>query len=131
MNNCDQCGSYAINHHSHGRDGSEPYLCDVCFWRKRHDALEAELAKLREGQEPVAWVVETANGYNTIGYLSSVVNRLSHGTKLYAAPQPVSDDAKDALVEGLETIALESTDEQARCCAHHYLAAYRAAQEKK
>ena len=37
----------------------------------------------------------------------------------------------DALVEGLETIALESTDEQARCCAHHYLAAYRAAQEKK
>ena len=36
----------------------------------------------------------------------------------------------DALVEGLETIALESTDEQARCCAHHYLAAYRAAQEK-
>ena len=41
-----------------------------------------------------------------------------------------ADDAKKALVEGLETIALESTDEQARCCAHHYLAAYRAAQEK-
>ena len=35
------------------------------------------------------------------------------------------------LVEALETIALESTDEQARCCAHHYLAAYRAAQEGK
>lgn len=48
-----------------------------------------------------------------------------------AAPQPSDDVAKDALVEGLETIALESTDEQARCCAHHYLATYRAAQEKK
>ena len=44
--------------------------------------------------------------------------------------QRTQSQPADALVEGLETIALESTDEQARCCAHHYLAAYRAAQEK-
>lgn len=30
-----KCGSHAINHHRHGRDGSDPDLCDVCYWRKR------------------------------------------------------------------------------------------------
>lgn len=32
--NCKQCGSDAINHHMHGRDGTEPELCDVCYWRR-------------------------------------------------------------------------------------------------
>jgi hypothetical protein len=32
MKNCERCGSYAINHHCHGRDGSDPDLCDVCYW---------------------------------------------------------------------------------------------------
>lgn len=37
------CGSAAINHHRHGRDGSDPDLCDVCYWRKRaDDAAEIE-----------------------------------------------------------------------------------------
>jgi len=44
MSKCKRCGSYAINHHSHGRDGNDPDLCDVCYWRKRaevsHDALQ-------------------------------------------------------------------------------------------
>ena len=35
MNSCIRCYSFAINHHSHGRDGSDPDLCDVCYWRKR------------------------------------------------------------------------------------------------
>lgn len=39
MEKCKRCYSYAISHHCHGRDGSDPQLCDVCFWRKR-----AELA---------------------------------------------------------------------------------------
>lgn len=30
-----KCGSYAINHNCHGRDGSDDDLCDVCYWRKR------------------------------------------------------------------------------------------------
>ena len=29
------CGSYAINHHCHGRDGSDGDKCDVCYWRSR------------------------------------------------------------------------------------------------
>ena len=37
MKQCKRCGSYAINHHAHGRDGSEPELCDVCYWRKRSE----------------------------------------------------------------------------------------------
>lgn len=32
---CTRCGSHAINHHLHGRDGSDGELCDVCYWRKR------------------------------------------------------------------------------------------------
>ena len=39
---CKVCGSFAINHHLHGRDGSDDELCDVCFWVKRaksHDEL--------------------------------------------------------------------------------------------
>ena len=41
MSQCSVCGSYAINHRHHGRDGSDPDLCDVCFWRKRsHPAYE-------------------------------------------------------------------------------------------
>lgn len=32
---CEKCGSRAINHDLHGRDGSDPDLCDVCYWRKR------------------------------------------------------------------------------------------------
>lgn len=37
MKKCKVCGSYAINHQSHGRDGSELELCDVCYWRKKYD----------------------------------------------------------------------------------------------
>ena len=35
---CKQCGSCAINHHCHGRDGSDEDLCDVCYWRARVEA---------------------------------------------------------------------------------------------
>lgn len=33
MGRCSRCGSYAINHHLHGRNGSRRDLCDVCYWR--------------------------------------------------------------------------------------------------
>lgn len=49
---CERCGSYAINHHSHGRDGSDAELCDVCYWRKRAESVVAA------APEPVAWLVE-------------------------------------------------------------------------
>lgn len=37
-----ECGSYAINHNCHGRDGSDEDLCDVCYWRKRAGALSRD-----------------------------------------------------------------------------------------
>lgn len=43
MSNRCKCGSYAINHNAHGRDGSDDDLCDVCYWRKRADVLLAAL----------------------------------------------------------------------------------------
>ena len=36
---CKNCYSHAINHHCHGRDGSDPDLCDVCYWRTRSEEL--------------------------------------------------------------------------------------------
>lgn len=39
MPSCSQCGSHAINHNAHGRDGSDQYLCDVCYWRKRAEPM--------------------------------------------------------------------------------------------
>jgi len=43
MNKCKRCGSYAINHNLHGRDGSYPELCDVCYYRIKLESSEAEL----------------------------------------------------------------------------------------
>lgn len=42
------CGSYAINHHSHGRDGSDGDLCDVCYWRSRAAACADRDARIAE-----------------------------------------------------------------------------------
>lgn len=41
---CSECGSFAINHHCHGRDGSDGHLCDVCYWRTRAERTQTELA---------------------------------------------------------------------------------------
>lgn len=38
---CATCGSYAINHHLHGRDGSDGDKCDVCYWRSRAERYAA------------------------------------------------------------------------------------------
>jgi hypothetical protein len=47
MEKCKRCGSYAIIHHRHGRDGSSPELCDVCFWRTRSELATATLKTIR------------------------------------------------------------------------------------
>lgn len=40
---CKKCGSYAINHHLHGRDGTDRDLCDVCYWKKRFFKLKDKI----------------------------------------------------------------------------------------
>ena len=52
MKACKRCGSYAINHNCHGRDGSDRDLCDVCYWRKR-----AEQAKSPQKLLPIPRVL--------------------------------------------------------------------------
>jgi hypothetical protein len=37
---CIKCGSMAINHHIHGRDGTRPDLCDVCFWIDKYESMK-------------------------------------------------------------------------------------------
>lgn len=48
---CRVCDSYAINHHLHGRDGTDPDLCDVCYWRNR--------AELRPDSESRICIIPT------------------------------------------------------------------------
>lgn len=48
---CKICGSYAINHHHHGRDGTGPDLCDADFWRVKAEAKDARIAELENGFE--------------------------------------------------------------------------------
>ena len=55
MTQCKECGSFAVNHHLHGRDGSDGDLCDVCYWRKRAQAPTAE------PHQPAEWLLELAN----------------------------------------------------------------------
>ena len=47
MNNCKNCGSFAVNHHCHGRNGDDADLCDVCYWRKRADAFREDAERYR------------------------------------------------------------------------------------
>ena len=49
------CGSYAINHHLHGRlAGKYEDMCDVCYWRISHKALQYLNAELLEALENMA-----------------------------------------------------------------------------
>jgi hypothetical protein len=45
---CKNCGSYAINHHCHGRDGSDSHLCDVCYWRARVEQRNARIKQYED-----------------------------------------------------------------------------------
>ena len=42
MTQCKRCGSpqdKVPQRQSHGRDGTKPDLCDVCFWREKYEDL--------------------------------------------------------------------------------------------
>ena len=41
MNQCKECGSFAINPRLCGRDESDIELCDVHFWKKRAEEAQA------------------------------------------------------------------------------------------
>lgn len=74
MNKCDECGSYAINHHCHGRDGSDKDLCDVCYWRSRSDALLTALEDLVH-MVADAWQPDPDEVYATIAAAREVIAR--------------------------------------------------------
>lgn len=45
---CKLCFSYAINHHCHGRDGTDGDLCDVCYWKTRAEKMHKILLQIGE-----------------------------------------------------------------------------------
>jgi len=53
MQQCKRCGSLAINHHLHGRDGSELCLSDVCYWRKRFETSAGDKGELEVTQQGI------------------------------------------------------------------------------
>jgi hypothetical protein len=66
MISCKRCFSYAINIHSHGRDGTEKELCDVCYWRQ---LAEIRLAYLQQLEK------ELKQAQNRIKWLEDIINR--------------------------------------------------------
>ena len=66
--------------------GSETALMETAA--NRIDHLEAELAKLRAGQEPVAELLRGQSAIGTWFDLNVFDQTVPNGTKLYTAPQP-------------------------------------------
>lgn len=65
---CNVCSSFAINHHLHGRDGSDPDLCDVCYWQKRAKLrLDEAIATERERCAKVCESILFADHLKIIG----------------------------------------------------------------
>ena len=78
MPKCKNCGSYAINHHAHGRDGSDGHLCDVCYWRSRAEEKHA-LLQLAGNLAITAHDVVTAD----LRTVSGRIVALSHALTVY------------------------------------------------
>ena len=63
---CKMCDSYAINHNMHGRDGSNPDLCDVCYWRNKYEELLKNTDKAIKLNKPTKLEfvsIEDENGF--------------------------------------------------------------------
>ena len=61
MSICERCGSMAVNHHMHGRDGTDADLCDVCYWRKRAEQLKAKPVSVYTSTERLEHVLDRAD----------------------------------------------------------------------
>jgi len=59
MPQCKNCGSCAINHNHYGRDGTDPNLCDACYWRTKAERSASDVKRLRE------WIREEGERNNT------------------------------------------------------------------
>jgi ribosomal protein L32 len=62
---CKNCGSYAINHHLHGRDGSRNELCDVCYWREKYGELEQEFQDAKKLAKHILLFLVENKGYTS------------------------------------------------------------------
>lgn len=79
---CKICNSHAINHDKHGRDGSDPDLCDVCYWRKRAAVfrpISPSFAMFRVGD-----LVSKPKGYSFDGNVRSVFQTLAGEVRIVA-----------------------------------------------
>jgi len=53
-----------------------------------------------EAAEPVAKVVDTRRGFNTVSYISGTINAIPAGTQLYTHPHPTGFNAATAAADG-------------------------------
>jgi len=66
MATCKQCNSHAINHHRHGRDGTDGDLCDVCYWQKRAKSINPDLDKPEATHESLREYMLLVNGHEVL-----------------------------------------------------------------
>ena len=134
-NQCNQCGSYAINHHHHGRDGSDPDLCDVCYWHTRHDQLEVELAEVKDSmayrtsligrteKERNDLKAELARVHRVKDNYSALIMDAQQELAALKAKAVIPEKARDALARRCLWIAYVWND-------HNFLGAYKYAREE-
>lgn len=78
----------AIEHCRKRRAGIEPTEQHIAATIDAYSALFGDLVPASFPGEPVAWVVRKPQGYNDVGYESAKLNKLPHGTMLYAGSNP-------------------------------------------
>ena len=115
MNSCKVCRSHAINHHLYGRDGSDPDLCDVCYWQKRATASSKPTTRARRKtwrslieDDLIAAVIPTLNSMSNseLRLVSSARKKRSTTNCwwLTYAVAPALADAADAILRTREAV---------------------------
>lgn len=115
MSGCKTCGSHAINHNLHGRDGSDADLCDVCYWRKRATVSSKLTSRARRKtwrslieDDLIAVVIPTLNSMSDseLRLVSSARKKRSTTNCwwLTYAVAPALADAADAILRTREAV---------------------------
>ena len=111
MKQC-KCGSWAINLHLHGRDGSDDDLCDVCYWSTRAERLTREIAELKADRD--SWIEQASQrAQETVEAMQQVEAYRLRCEALHSAPrEPLTDEQLRAV--GAEHYGTLMTEQEMR-----------------
>ena len=104
---CNICGSWAINHGHHGRDGSDPTLCDVCYWRQRCEQCTASNAAKDDEIDRLRAEVSRLTEANR--YLIGISNEAMEDARKYAEARLEIARLREALVATFDALDRSSS----------------------